>query len=136
MIAVTAAVLERGGKILLARRKPGGALAGKWEFPGGKLEPGETPEACLKRELAEEFEIETRIGEHLSTSIHVDTDRTERTIRLMAYRVTYIGGAFRLNAHDAIAWVEPHRLRGFDLAPADVPLLDDIVRVFLPGEGG
>ena len=68
MRQVSGACLEKDGKILIARRKTGDNLAGKWEFPGGKLEPGETPEACLKRELKEEFGVETRIGEFICAS--------------------------------------------------------------------
>ena len=59
MRQVTAAVLVRDGKVLIAQRKRGNALAGKWEFPGGKLEPGETSEACLRRELLEEFGVKS-----------------------------------------------------------------------------
>jgi 8-oxo-dGTP diphosphatase len=61
MVRVTAAVIEREGQVLIARRGEGRALAGKWEFPGGKIEPGETPEQCLVREVREEFGIEAEI---------------------------------------------------------------------------
>jgi 8-oxo-dGTP diphosphatase len=59
---VTAAILIEGGKILIARRKADDHLAFKWEFPGGKVEPGEIPEECLKREMKEEFNVEVRVG--------------------------------------------------------------------------
>lgn len=68
MKQVTAAVIEKDGRVLIAQRKTGDALAGKWEFPGGKLEPGETPEACLRRELREEFGVETEIGDFICSS--------------------------------------------------------------------
>ena len=70
LISVTAAILVRDGKILIAQRKSSDHLAGKWEFPGGKIEYGETPEDCLKRELHEEFGIDTRIGVFLAESVY------------------------------------------------------------------
>ena len=65
---VTAAVIERDGHILIAKRRQGSRFAGKWEFPGGKLEKGETPEQCLKRELQEELEIVTVVGDLICTT--------------------------------------------------------------------
>ncbi len=63
MISVTCAIIENGGKILIARRAADQKLAGKWEFPGGKVADGESPEECLKRELEEEFGIQADVGE-------------------------------------------------------------------------
>ena len=62
MTSVTCAILEKNGKILIARRAPDQKLDGKWEFPGGKVEDGESPAECLKRELAEEFGIQAEVG--------------------------------------------------------------------------
>ena len=65
---VAAAIIEKDGKILIAKRKKGSSLAGKWEFPGGKIEPGESPEECLKREMKEEFDIEALAGDFFCSS--------------------------------------------------------------------
>lgn len=105
--------------MLLARRKPGGHLGGTWEFPGGKIEPGESPEVCLARELREELGIEVWVGTHVATHTH---QYDHAVIELLAYEVEYQGGEFRPVDHDALEWVRPERLLDRDLAPADIPI--------------
>ena len=117
-IQVTAAVIRRDGKILLAQRKRG-HLAGKWEFPGGKIEQGEKPEECLARELREEFEIDARVGHYITTSRYRNKDID---IDLHGYEVEHIKGVFALKDHDAIEWVDPKSLLKWDLAEADIPI--------------
>ena len=91
---VTAAVIYKEGRVLVARRKAGGDLAGKWEFPGGKLEPGETPETALRRELREELALaETRIGPFIGSSV---LSNNGTPYRLLAYRVDAGSGTPRL----------------------------------------
>jgi len=124
MRQVTAAVIEQGGKILLARRK-GGALAGKWEFPGGKLEPGETPEACLKRELMEEFGVDTEIGAFVCSS---KFEYKHLPIELLVYRARHLSGEFRLTDHSAIEWVKPEDLSKYDLSSADIPVVGILLK--------
>lgn len=124
MRQVTAAVIERGGRILLAQRK-GGALAGKWEFPGGKLEPGETPEACLRRELMEEFGVDTEIGAFVCSS---KFEYKHLPIELLVYRARHLSGEFKLNDHAAIAWVKPEDLSKYDLSAADIPVVEVLLR--------
>ena len=107
---VTAAIITLEDKVLLTRRAPGEKHAGGWEFPGGKVESGESPETCLRRELREELEIETIIGEKLTESIH--TYETG-AIRLLAYRATILSGSHQLHVHDEYQWVsvaEPYRI--------------------------
>ena len=70
MTTVTCAIIEKEGKILIARRAEDQKLAGKWEFPGGKVEDGESPEECLKRELEEEFGIQAEVGESITSKKH------------------------------------------------------------------
>jgi len=113
---VTAAIIEEGGKVLLARRRPGGRMGGKWEFPGGKIEPGETPEQSLARELAEELAIEARVGEFL-VSTFFEGDGV--SLELLVYRVERAFGEPVLHEHDEVRWVSPQELPGFDLAESD-----------------
>jgi 8-oxo-dGTP diphosphatase len=117
MKQVTAAVIEKDGLILIAQRK-GGALAGKWEFPGGKMEPGETPEVCLRRELREEFEIDAEIGAFVCASRF---EYKHLPIELLVYRARHVAGDFKLNDHAAIAWVPRAELAGYDFSSADIP---------------
>jgi 8-oxo-dGTP diphosphatase len=131
MQIVTAAVIEKGGRILIARRKKGDRMEGMWEFPGGKPEGNESPEECLARELREEFGIETQIGEFLVSSPY---EYPHLAIELLAYRATYIAGEFKLNDHDEIRWVLPSELLRYDLAGADVPVAEVLMKGVLPGK--
>jgi mutator protein MutT len=121
MLQVCAAIIERDGLIMSARRKPGLHLAGYWEFPGGKVEPGESPEACLARELHEEFGITAQVGAYIGESTH---DYGSKIIRLLAYRVAEFEGEFKLHDHDAIQWLPPDELSAVRWAPADIPLVE------------
>lgn len=124
-IRVTAGIIERGDSVLLARRGAGSHLAHKWEFPGGKVEPGETPEACLARELREELGIAVRVGEHVATS-HYDYGRGP--ILLLAYRAEMIAGEPCPREHEALAWVPLAALADYDLAAADIPIARALTR--------
>lgn len=119
MQIVTAAIMEKVGKILLARRRKGDRQARKWEFPGGKIEPGESPEICLTRELREEFGIKAEVLDYVGASVY---EYAHGMIDLRAYRVRHVSGEFRVNAHEEIAWVEIKDLLSYDLSPADVPI--------------
>ena len=116
IVKVTAAVLEHDGKIIIAQRKSGDPLAGKWEFPGGKIEAGETPEQCLARELKEEFDIDVSIGDFLGSNIH---HYDHISIELMAYRATWVSGEIIMNDHNAYRWITVDQLDDFEFAPAD-----------------
>lgn len=116
-IRVTAAVLRRGEKILIAQRATG-ALAGLWEFPGGKLEAGESPEVCLARELFEELGVHARIGEALTATVH---HYPQISIELLVYRAEIVEGEPQAREHAAVAWVTIDELASYELAPADLP---------------
>jgi len=120
LITVTAAIIEKNGLILAARRREGLHLAGYWEFPGGKLEKGETPEQCLRRELEEEFSILCKIGPLLGESIH---NYGSRAIRLLGYHAVHTGGSFLLTDHDKLRWLSVDELDTLKWAPADIPLM-------------
>jgi 8-oxo-dGTP diphosphatase len=123
MIRVTAAILIKNERILIARRKDTDELAGKWEFPGGKIEENEAPEACLIREMKEEFGIEVSVKGFFGENIH---HYEKESIRLLAYHTVWVGGNFSLNAHAAIKWVSLFELNQFDFAPADQPLVEKL----------
>jgi 8-oxo-dGTP diphosphatase len=123
IVPVTAAILAKDGRIIIAQRKRSDPLAGKWEFPGGKIEPGETPEACLARELKEEFAIDATIGKFLGSHVH----RYEHIcIELMAYRAYWVGGVLKMNDHKSFRWVAVDQLKAFDFAPADLPFVEGL----------
>ncbi|MNI54448.1 CTP pyrophosphohydrolase [compost metagenome] len=125
MIEVAAAIIHnKEGKLLIARRKPGKAQAGLWEFPGGKLEPGEDVPQCLRRELLEEMNIEIRPDE--AYGCH-EYDYGSVQIRLIAWRAEYLGGEIVLNDHDAYSWTEPSGLVKFGFAPADLPFVERLL---------
>ena len=115
MVIVTAAIIEKDGRILIARRKAGSSLAGLWEFPGGKLEDGEEPRECLRRELHEEFGMDAEIGEHVVSNAH---EYDHITIELQSYRATHVSGEIKPVDHDEVAWVRPLDFAQYDLARA------------------
>jgi 8-oxo-dGTP diphosphatase len=116
IVKVTAAILVKDNKIIIAKRGPDDHLADKWEFPGGKIEIHETPEQCLKREMKEEFDIDVSVGEYLGSSIyHYD----HMCIELLAYRTYWEGGEIDLKDHDAFKWISLEQLAEFDFAAAD-----------------
>jgi len=122
---VTAAVIERNGHILIAKRKQGKRHVGNWEFPGGTLEEGETYEQCLKRELQEELAITSEIGDLICSSEYNYTP--DWTVRLLFYRATVVSGTFSLNDHDEIRWVKPEDLVHYDFPEADKPIVKKLI---------
>jgi len=129
MVTVTGAILAKNGKLLIAKRAVADKLGNKWEFPGGKVEDGETPEACLTRELKEELAIEVHVGAFLGENVHRYADGV---IRLLAYQVFWLAGELESKVHDEVKWVSPEELDQYDFAPADVPFVER----FLIGEWG
>lgn len=125
IVKVTAAILEKKGRIIIAQRKNSGHLSGKWEFPGGKIEYGETPEECLARELKEELGIDVTVGDYLGSNVH---HYDHISIELMAYRACWVGGTVSMNDHKAHCWVTVNELVNYDFAPADVPFVDMLRR--------
>jgi 8-oxo-dGTP diphosphatase len=122
-VKVTAAIIERDGRILIGKRKVG-RFAGRWEFPGGKVEPGETPEACLERELQEELGIEARIGTLVLSTKHV---YSHMRIELITYRAEVLSGGFCLRDHTEIRWVSPEELGTYDFPEADRAVIQKLM---------
>ncbi len=99
------------------------SLAGKWEFPGGKVEPGELPTAALVREIAEELGLQIEVAELLGSG---RASIGQHVIALDVYAATIVGGAVALREHAQIAWAGVEELAGFDWADADVPCLPGV----------
>ena len=120
-IEVVAGVIrDARGRILLARRTEGRDLAGRWEFPGGKREPGESPEGALVRELREELGIEAEIGDHVIT---VPQQYPDKHLSLDVREVRAFSGTARGREGQALVWVPPHKLAAYEMPPADVPVV-------------
>jgi len=115
-IMVVAAVIEKGGRVLIAQRRQSDKLGGKWEFPGGKVEPDESAEQALKRELREELSIEAEIGEHFCTSRY---DYPHLSVELITYNVRAFSGAILPHVHDRVRWVLPEELCRYDFPEAN-----------------
>jgi 8-oxo-dGTP diphosphatase len=116
---VVAAVIEREGRILIARRPTGRHLEGLWEFPGGKRGADESPEAALVREIREELDATVAVGELLET---VEWAYPEKTVRLQFFRCGLVGEARPVEGQE-IAWVRPAELRAYSFPPADATLI-------------
>jgi 8-oxo-dGTP diphosphatase len=117
-VAVVGAVLQRDGLILAARRGAGMTQPGVWEFPGGKVEPGETAAEALRREIAEELGCTVHVGAHVVTCEH---ENGSNTVILDTYRCTLVAGEPRAVEHDEIRWMAPEQLAGLPWSPADLP---------------
>jgi len=117
---VTAAVVERDGKVLVARRRKGLVAEGLWEFPGGKLEEGEDPRRGLERELAEEFGVGSRAGAHLCT---VPFSGPLRSFELVVFRTELLSDDLRLTDHDRVAWLAPGDLDESVFSKPDRPVV-------------
>ena len=123
-IDVVAGVIKKDDKFLIARRAKGKHLSGFWEYPGGKVEAGESDEDSLKRELHEEFGIDVKVVSHLINSFF----RYEKiNVNLKAYLVQHLSGDFILRDHDAIEWVTSNQFKDYDFAPADIPFNQYII---------
>lgn len=123
-INVVGAVLTEGTKILAAQRGPRMSLPGLWEFPGGKIESGETPEEALKRELDEELHIMAEIGDKVETTEH---EYDFGIVILTTYYAKLVEGTPELTEHSEVRWIEGADLHSVEWAPADIPAVEHIV---------
>ena len=123
-VLVSAAVLVEEGRVLLSQRKVGTHLEGAWEFPGGKVEPGEDPRDALRRELEEELGIHTRIGEIVDLTFHRYVE-AEKAVLLMFFEATREPGSPEPEARDVAAfkWATVGELDPAAFPPADVAIL-------------
>ncbi|RIX36090.1 (deoxy)nucleoside triphosphate pyrophosphohydrolase [Corynebacterium falsenii] len=123
-INVVGAVLLRDGTILAAQRGTDMSLSGLWEFPGGKIEKGETPEEALARELEEELHITAQIGDKIETTEH---EYDFGIVILTTFYASLDSGEPELTEHAQVRWCTPEELETLEWAPADVPAVKKIV---------
>lgn len=126
-INVVGAVIRRDGVILCAQRGAAGSLPGMWEFPGGKIEPGETPREALEREIIEELQCRVSVGELVTSTVH---EYDFGIVTLTTFICELVEGVPVLSEHDAVVWLPPSELKSLEWAPADVPAVELLEQEF------
>ena len=127
MLRVTCAIIFHENKILVTQRGPAMMQPGKWEFPGGKIESGETEEDCMLRELQEELSISVELIGRLKDCIH---DYGDFQITLIPFLANYESGTLTLAEHMNYLWLTPDQLNTLDWAPADVEVVEEVLKFF------
>lgn len=130
---VVCAIIERDGRFLIARRPEGRHLERKWEFPGGKAEPGETETQALHRELHEELRIKVEILERLTPVEHC---YPERCLRLIPFRCRITDGEPQPLDHEELRWITIDDTSAYDFPEADTPILAEYRQLPGKGDGG
>ena len=125
MKTVTAAIITRGNEVLLTRRGPTEKLAGYWEFPGGKLEDGESLADCLRRELNEELGVDANVGEVMAES---EYHYEHGSFLLVGMYANLLSDQFKLTVHDLAEWVPIVDITNYQLAPADIPIANEVIK--------
>ena len=121
LLVAAAALVDGDGRVLICKRPVGKQLAGLWEFPGGKVEPGETPEQCLVRELEEELGVVARI-DCLAPFVFASHAYEDVHLLMPLYLLRRWDGFVERREHADLAWVRPGRLADYPMPPADIPL--------------
>ena len=124
-VHVACAIIRRDGLILAAQRSAAMNLPLKWEFPGGKLEAGETPAECLRRELVEEMGVTIVVGQSLPLHTH---HYQSFTVTLYPFACSIESGEITLHEHAAMVWLRPEELHTLDWAEADLPVIAEYLR--------
>ncbi len=121
LLVAACALVDRDGRVLLARRPSGASMAGLWEFPGGKLSGDETPEAALVRELKEELGIDTETS-CLAPIAFASCAAGDHHLLMPLFVCRKWSGTVTARAHDDLRWVKPQTLLDYEMPPADRPL--------------
>lgn len=122
-IEVVAGVIKDGGRIFATQRGYGDQKGG-WEFPGGKMEPGETPEQALVRELKEELDVEVSVGEKICT---VEYDYPKFHLTMHCFWATIVSGEIKLLEHEDAKWLDRENLNSVNWLPADIEVVNHLV---------
>ncbi len=123
MIEVSAAIIKKDGKILIAQRGRNKSQALKWEFPGGKVELNETAKESLKREIKEELNIDIEVKEVFGETIF---EYPNGSIKLISFHAEWISGDLKVLEHEKIEWVTIDKLKDYDFAPADITFVEKL----------
>ncbi|MCA0057226.1 MULTISPECIES: (deoxy)nucleoside triphosphate pyrophosphohydrolase [unclassified Mesorhizobium] len=126
LLVAACALVDADGRVLLAQRPEGKQLAGLWEFPGGKVEPGETPEQCLIRELYEEIAIETDIP-CLAPLTFASHSYDDFHLLMPLFICRRFRGIAQPKEGQALKWVRPRQMRDYPMPPADAPLIPFLI---------
>jgi len=126
LLVAACALVDTDGRVLLAQRPPGKQLAGLWEFPGGKVEPGETPEQCIIRELHEEIGIETEIP-CLAPLTFASHSYDDFHLLMPLFVCRRFRGIAQPREGQALKWVRPKQMRDYPMPPADAPLIPFLI---------
>lgn len=124
VVSVTCALIFLDQKVLCAQRSESMQLPGLWEFPGGKIEKGESPEACLIREIEEELAISISIVGSLRPNEHAYSD--VKVIRLIPFLSLWESGELKLLEHQEVKWLAKEELKSLNWAQADIPIVEDL----------
>lgn len=125
-IPVVTGLIRKGEQVLVGQRPPGHTLAGQWEFPGGKIEKGESPENALKRELFEELGIEAEIGPLRLAASHT---YGEISILIMFYDVLFWKGEPKLQQHTELRWISPPEFKNLSIPDANRKIIDRLIDI-------
>ena len=125
MVDVVAALIRDGKRFLICKRPAHKARALMWEFPGGKVEPGESPGEALIRECREELDVTLKVGSIYMQVIH---EYPDLRIRLSLYEAVIASGELRQKEHEALAWIMPQEVSEYEFCPADVDIIERISR--------
>lgn len=127
MLHVAAAVIKKDNRILICQRGKDDDFALLWEFPGGKLEKGETPEQCIVREITEELGLDIQVKSILAETKHNDG---KQDVHFIFYEADIIQGSLTLNVHESAVWAPLSTLSDYEFMRADQPVVDFLLRKY------